>query len=91
MSDLIDRQAAIDYIKLQKRRRFDGMTIEEAIVTMINEVPSAQPECGRLGKAIANKSANEIYDFLKWLMFDYGNQFTDSREAVVEWLKGEKI
>ena len=44
MSDLINRQAAIEYIKLQKWRRFDGMTIEEAILTMIREVPSAQPE-----------------------------------------------
>ena len=44
MSDLIDRQVAIEYIKLQKWRRFDGMTIEDAILTMIREVPSAQPE-----------------------------------------------
>ena len=41
MTDYIDRQAAIAYIKLQKWRRFEGMTIEDAIITMISEVPSA--------------------------------------------------
>ena len=44
MSEFIDRQVAIDYIMLQKWRRFEGMTIEDAIITMISEVPSAEPE-----------------------------------------------
>lgn len=41
MSELIDRQAAIDYIRLQRWRRFEGMTIEQAMIKMISEVPSA--------------------------------------------------
>lgn len=42
--DAIDRQAAIDYIKSQRGRLFKGFTIEEAVLTLIREVPSVQPE-----------------------------------------------
>lgn len=42
MTDLISRQAAIDYIKSQKGRSFVGITIEGAILKMIKEIPSAQ-------------------------------------------------
>lgn len=38
--DAIDRQAAIDYIKSQRGRLFKGFTIEEAVLTLIREVPS---------------------------------------------------
>jgi len=41
MSDLISRQDAIDYIKAQRGRPFIGITLEEAIIMMIEEVPSA--------------------------------------------------
>ena len=43
-TDLISRQAAIDYIKTQRGRPFIGITLEEAIIMMIEEVPSAEPE-----------------------------------------------
>lgn len=43
MSDLISRKDAIDYIKTQRGRPFIGITLEEAIIMMIEEVPSAQP------------------------------------------------
>lgn len=33
MSDLISRQATIDYIKTQRGRPFIGITMEEAIIT----------------------------------------------------------
>lgn len=42
MSDLIRRQDAIDYIKTQRGRPFIGITLEEAIIMMIEEVPSAE-------------------------------------------------
>ena len=44
MTDYISREAAIDYIRLQRWRRFEGMTIEQAVVTMIEEVPTAGRE-----------------------------------------------
>lgn len=44
MDDTISRQAAIDYIKSQRGRLFKGFTIEEAVLTLIREVPSVQPE-----------------------------------------------
>ena len=44
MDDLISRQAAVEYIKMQRWRRFDGMTIEQAMIKMIEEVPSVQPK-----------------------------------------------
>ena len=41
MTDYISREAAINYIRLQRWRRFEGMTIEQAMIKMISEVPSA--------------------------------------------------
>ena len=43
----------------------------------------------RLIEALKDKTAEEQYDFINWLVFDYAMGFTDSREAVIEWLKGE--
>ena len=46
MNDLISRQAAIEYIKEQVEtgRIFTGITVAEAMIEVISEVPSAQPE-----------------------------------------------
>ena len=41
MSDHICRQAAIEYVKAQRGRMFSGVTIEEGLTMLINEVPSA--------------------------------------------------
>ena len=57
------------------------------IQTILN-LPSAQQN--RIARETAGKSPKEIYDFLYWLMFDYARQFTDSRLAVIEWLKEER-
>ena len=43
----------------------------------------------RLIEELKGKTAEEQYDFIRWLMFDYGMRATDTREAVIEWLKGE--
>ena len=47
MDDLINRQAAIKYIKQQRARLFVGCTIEEAMITILEELPSAQQEIVR--------------------------------------------
>lgn len=44
---------------------------------------------GRLIAELEGKSAEEIYEFLNWLLHDYGMRFTDTRLAVIAWLKGE--
>ena len=43
----------------------------------------------RLESAIHGKSPEEIYEFIIWLFFRYAKQFTDSRLAIIDWLKGE--
>ena len=85
--DSISRQAAIDAIN-----SYFGFSIEEeygsAVQEVINGLPSAEPN--RIARETAGKSPDEIYDILYWLMSDYGKQFTDSRAAVIEWLKEER-
>ena len=56
MNDLISRQAAIDYIKTQRGRTFVESTLEEAIIMMIEEVPSAEPETASNGSITCVKS-----------------------------------
>lgn len=36
---------------------------------------------------LLNKTEEEIYDLMKWLFFDYGLRYTDSRTTIIEWLK----
>lgn len=55
--------------------------------SVVADLPSAQQN--RIARETAGKSPEEIYDFLHWLLIDYGRQFTDSRLAVIEWLKEE--
>ena len=44
MEDLISRKAAIKYIKQQRARRFVACTIEEVMITILEELPSVQQE-----------------------------------------------
>ena len=44
MDDLINRQVAINYIKQQRARRFVACSIEEVMITILEELPSAQQE-----------------------------------------------
>ena len=41
----------------------------------------------RLQQEIDGMNEEEIYDFLSWLMFEYAKQYTDSRSAVIKWLR----
>ena len=55
----------------------------------IEVLPSVQlGQKSRLVAEIEGKTPEETYDFLLWLMGDYGLQFTDTRQAVIEWLRG---
>ena len=35
---------------------------------------------------LCTKTPEEQYDFMNWLLNDYGKQFTDTRQAVIDWL-----
>ena len=36
---------------------------------------------------LLDKTEEEIYDLMKWLFYDYGLRYTNSRIAIIEWLK----
>lgn len=42
MADLINRQVAINYIKQQRARQFVGCTIEEVMITILEELPTVE-------------------------------------------------
>ena len=94
MADLIDRQAAIDAMNevsehyTEKGREWHPHI--NFMVEAIKDLPSAQPDTSRIENILHGKSAEEQYDFLWWLMQNYGMQFTDTRIAVIEWLRGER-
>lgn len=46
-----------------------------------------EPVKNKLQRAVDGKTEEEMYDFLDWLMHKYANQYTDSRSAVIKWLK----
>jgi hypothetical protein len=71
-----------------KEREAKGFPCEDYL-SIANNLPSAQ-ETSRIENALRGKSEEEQYDFLLWLMQDYGMRYTDTRAAVIEWLKGEK-
>ena len=86
MDELIRRQAAVDMCCEPHMRNADCSDFEMEIMML----PSEQSKTSRIENALHGKSAEEQYDFLRWLMQDYGMQFTDTRVAVIEWLRGEK-
>ena len=90
MSDLISRQAAIDMLAaMQGQCTSKAALIQNSkIWQQIKDFPSVQPDTSRIENALRGKSAEEQYDFIWWLMRDYGMQFTDTRTAVIEWLRG---
>ena len=54
------------------------------------DVRTKSNEPNRLENAIHGKSPEEIYEFISWLFLGYAMQFTDSRRAIIDWLKGEE-
>jgi len=103
MDDYISRQAAMGAINLLfpnmpkidfmgSRRKWRKKYAQYLnAVQAIEAVPSADiGRLNRLQQAVDGKKPEEIYDFLHWLMFDFARQYTDSKAAVIEWLKGER-
>ena len=95
MDDLISRKAVIDKaitIPIAKIVTEDKVIYRRIVfVEDIENLPPVQPEPkNKLISEIEGKTPEETYDFLVWLLNDYGMRFTDSRQAVIEWLRGEQ-
>lgn len=96
--DTVSRAAAIDALFKVDLQIYEGgcavgrreyMTKEEAC-TIIDRLPSAQSEISRIEQELHGKTPEEQYEFLYWLLLKFGLAYTDSRLAVIEWLKGEQ-
>ena len=57
------------------------------LLDKIDNAPTIEPVKNKLQRAVDGKTEEEMYDFLDWLMHKYANQYTDSRSAVIKWLK----
>jgi hypothetical protein len=95
MSDTISRQAAISLpVKPREDRYFQTQSLDDAydygwrsLQRCIEKLPSAQPEVSRIEKELRGKSPEEQYEFLYWLLLKFGPTYTDSRLAIIEWLR----
>ena len=93
MDDLISRQAAIEAVESAKTARTPDGEIYVAKINAemnIQILPSVQPETSRIEQELHGKTPEEQYEFLYWLLLKFGLAYTDSRLAVIEWLRGEK-
>ena len=63
---------------------------ESNYFTTFKMLPSAEPEISRIEQELHGKTPEEQYEFLDWLMFNFALAYTDSRLAVIEWLRGEE-
>ena len=81
-----------DYIKREDAIRIaSGYCHPANVAKELAKLPSAQSEQkSRLAREIEGLTPEETYDFLDWLLHGYGLQYTDSRQAVIEWLRGEQ-
>lgn len=84
VSATIPHEASEDY----KQGYLDGFSYSFEI---IDEQPTIDPVKNKLQRALDGKTEEEIYDILDWLMFDYAKQYTDSRSAVIQWLKEDSV
>lgn len=42
-------------------------------------------------QTLATLSAEKFYDTIMWLLHEYGKRYTDSRLAIIEWLKSDAL
>ena len=90
MGDTIYRQDAINSIfqeadKLEENGATPMEQIARAMAFVVQGLPSAGSESGLVG-ILRGKTPEEQYDFMDWLLNDYGRQFTNTRQAVIDWL-----
>lgn len=76
-----------DVIKLLNRGLRLGMY---PLACDVRALPPAQPEISRIEQELHGKTPEEQYEFLYWLLLKFGLTYTDSRLAVIGWLRGEE-
>ena len=76
--------------KLCNQRRWEEANEYQRIIDRFMAFASAQPKISRIEQELHGKTPEEQYDFIYWLLLKFGLAYTDSRLAVVEWLRGEK-
>lgn len=64
----------------------DDMDGEIDSAPTIDAVPTAS--ITRIEKELHGRDVEMQYEIIRWL-WNYGNQFTDSRTAILQWLRGE--
>lgn len=90
-AELFRRALDETYIVGDDRGKYEwGLGLIESYIYDMDELPSAQPEISRIEQELHGKTPEEQYEFLYWLLLKFGLTYTDSRLAVVEWLRGEK-
>lgn len=98
MSNLISREAILKHIEKTRQDVQFMDDIQEASIIMngtylceeaVRNQTSAQPEISRIEQELHGKTPEEQYEFLYWLLLKFGLAYTDSRLAVIEWLRGE--
>lgn len=64
----------------------------EKLQEKINEIiNSPELKTSRIEKELHGKTPEEQYDFIYWLLLKFGLGYTDSRLAILEWLKGNEV
>ena len=86
MRDLIDRNHLLnrlqDFIDWCRDGRKQGT---EFCIDVIKDESSTESE-NKIISFLSEKNPEEQYEFITWLLHDYGGQFTDSRKGVIDWL-----
>ena len=93
MKDPIDRSAVLDAIRRCSVKEVTPayLLIDKAeAMTELMMLPAAEPKISRIEQELHGKTPEEQYEFLYWLLLKFGLAYTDSRLAVIEWLRGEK-
>jgi len=90
MDEYIKKKDALNIVQSLVDCDYD---IHSAICDACNSIKSlssAQSEISRIEQELYGKTPEEQYEFLCWLLLKFGLAYTDSRLAVIEWLRGEK-
>lgn len=64
----------------------------EKLQEKINEIiNSPDLKISRIEQVLHGKTPEEQYEFLYWLLFKFALAYTDSRLAIIDWLKGDDV
>lgn len=93
MDDLISRKEAIGRISTMFAPTPTQKDMVEDCLEIIDNLPSidAVPtdSISRIEKELHGRDVEMQYEIIRWL-WNYGSQFTDSRTAILQWLRGEE-